>query len=150
MIRKTILLLILGLGFTQVFSQEIKETAVPERCKQTVKNIFPQLLSGKVGLKWEKKGINYKASLTAGSISCVLMDSVAKIIYIEEQVNSREIPAKAIENLKLQYPDMEITDFYRITDGKSYITYRASILCKPILNDRFEVVKPKPVLPGTK
>jgi len=108
------------------------------------------LLSGKIGVKWEKKGANYKGSLTAGSVSCVLMDSVAKIIYIEEQVNSREIPPKAIGSLKQQYPDMEITDFFRITDGKSNITYRASILCQPILNDKYEVIQPKPVLPGKK
>jgi hypothetical protein len=150
MMRKAILILVLGFGFMQGYSQEIKETVVPEKCKQTVKNIFPQLLSGKVGLKWEKKGKNYKASLTAGSISCVLMDSVAKIIYIEEQINSRDISPKAMESLKQQYPDMEITDFYRITDGKSNITYRASILCKPILNDSYEVIKPKPVMPGSK
>lgn len=142
--KKIILLIVLGFGFSQIQAQEIKEAAVPDACKQTVKNIFPQLLSGKVGLKWEKKGVNYKASLLAGSNSCVLMDSVAKIIYIEEQLSPHEITPQAKEALKKQYPDMEITDFYRITDSKSIITYRAHILCKPILNDRFEVISPKP------
>ena len=144
MIKKAILLLFLGFGFMQVFSQEIKEEAVPSKCKTQIRNVFPTLLTGEGKVKWEKKSVNYKATLV-GTKDFVLMDSISKILLVEQRVNPNSIPKPIIENLKLQYPDMDMTDLYMITDSKSMTTYRATITTKPVFNDKYELISPKPV-----
>jgi hypothetical protein len=144
MIRKTILLLILGFGFIQGYSQAINESAVPVKCKDKVKNVFPTLLTGEGQVKWEKKNVNYKATLV-GRKDYVLMDSTSKILLVEQQINPVDIPKKVIESLKLQYPDMEITELFSVMDNKSVITYRATITTKPVFNDKYELISPKPL-----
>jgi len=132
--KKIILFITLLVIMFSATAQEKKTLNIPKRVKNRMTFTFPQTGGGDVPVKWEMIGPDYKASLKIMDKPCyILIDSLGKTIYLERFTYTQNLPPKALEYLKKQYPDMTITDVYQITDAQGKQSYRASIVVKPVV-----------------
>lgn len=133
--KKLIVLSALLLAATIMYAQEIPAKSVPLKIQDKVKDVFPEVRSGKYPLKWEKEGSCYKAIIYASlpSQACAVIDTLLNIVRVEKKVGPESVPPKAMEYLKSQYKDMnmEITEVYMISTKKE-IYYRTKLIVKPV------------------
>lgn len=131
-----------------VSAQEIPAKSVPAQVQESIKNVFPELIHAtNAPIKWERKGLNYKASLYAGTINpaFIELDSLGHVLMVERRVSANTLPLKAREYLKSQYnnTEMEISEVFMITtSGKS--SYRTKLIVKPIymFDSKGELINP--------
>jgi hypothetical protein len=131
--KKSIMLIALLLAAAVIYAQEIPAKSVPLKVQAKVKDVFPEVATGKFPVKWEKDGANFKARVHEGSSFPALMviDTMLNIVLVEKKVGVESLKPKALEFLKSKYKDYEISEVYQVST-KKYVVYRAKIIVKPV------------------
>ena len=145
--KKSILIVAILIMAVIVSAQEIPAKSVPAQVQGAIKNVFPELISGQIPVKWERDGINYKASIyiSTPSAAFIVLDSLAHVLLVERRVSPGSLPPKAVEYLKSQYHqiEMEISEVYMVTT-KDKNSYRTKLIVKPVylFDSKGELIKP--------
>jgi hypothetical protein len=131
--KKSISFIILLLAAVIMYAQEIPAKSVPVKIQGKVKDVFPEVATGKFPVKWEKDGANFKATVHEGSTfpAFMVIDTMLNIVLVEKKVGVESLKPKAMEYLKSKYKDMEISEVYQIST-KKYVVFRAKLIVKPV------------------
>ncbi len=121
--KKITLLLILGLGVSQVFAQKLKETEVPQVVKAAFAKAYPKAKE----VKWNKEDADYEASFDQNKVDAsVLLSADGTIKEMETEIEMSQLPASIKNALAKDYSDYKVKEVAKITSG-SFVTYEAEV-----------------------
>ena len=121
--KKIALLLILGLGVSQVLAQKLKETEVPQNVKSAFAKAYPKVKD----VKWDKEGADYEASFDENNADAsVLLNADGAIKEMEIEIEMSQLPTSIKNALAKEYADYKVKEVAKITSG-SVITYEAEV-----------------------
>lgn len=122
--KKTAMIIALGLGLSSANAQKIKESDVPAAVKATFAKQYPDIKS----VKWEKEGVNYEVGFDLKKVeTSVLIDASGSILETESEIKVNELPKETSDYVTKNLPGKKIKEASRIIDTKGVITYEAEI-----------------------
>jgi hypothetical protein len=144
--KKYSILIIFSILFISVSAQKKEKLVIPPVVMESVKAIYPQLMSNPNAVKWEKEGLNFKASLTQSEYPGLsVLDSTGRVLRMEQKTTEKSLSAKAMNYLSKEYPGMSVEEVWMVTDEKSVVTYKTRIVIRHdfVFDTNGDVVKPK-------
>jgi len=122
--KKTILIIVLGVTAANAFAQKIKATEVPTAVKATFSKNYP---AAKVD-KWEKEKTNYEAEFDNGKVeTSALFSSTGSLLETEIEIKTGELPKTVSEYVTKNLAGKKIKEASKISDAKKEITYEAEV-----------------------
>lgn len=122
--KKSVIILVALLVSTVAYSQKVKEKDVPEAVKTAFKSAYPKADD----VKWEKEDANYEVEFEIDDVDhSALYDVNGKLLESEMEIETSQLPQKALDYMKTHYADKKIKEAAKITDAKGVVTYEAEI-----------------------
>ena len=127
--KKTILLMLMGISVVTGNAQLLKETDVPS----IIKKAFTKMYHGIKTAQWNKENDEYEASFSNGKYQgSVMFDANGKWTERETAISVNELPTKAKSYLKKHYKKSKLLGAARITKASGEIQCKAEIKGKHI------------------
>lgn len=130
--KKSALIIVLGLLPFISFGQKTNEKNVPHAIKDAFHSKYPNVKD----VKWEKEEGNYEAGFDVNQVeNSVLFSQDGKIIETEIEIKISQLPKNALDYLKEHYKNQKIKEAAKIITHKGVVIYEAEIHGKDILFD---------------
>jgi hypothetical protein len=122
--KKYFAILSIGLSFTSVNAQQIKESEVPSSVKASFAKMYPQVKK----TTWDKENNQYEASYVNGqNKGSVLFEANGKWSEREVVIPTSQLPLNALQYLKKQYKGQPLKAAAKITKSNGEVQYEAEI-----------------------
>jgi len=121
-----------------VLGAQTKELVPPLEVQKAFEKEFPKVkpMWSKVYRGEEKTELNYDADFTLNDINMTAVyNSVGVFKTLEATITLQEVPAKAINYLKRNYPNNKITEVLKVMTNTNKITYEVGMEIEGKLSD---------------